>query len=104
MPSLSCTASSCMHNSSNCCCNSSIQVGGAQADKSKATCCESFAESDGSFTNSAQTPNQSLQISCEAQNCIHNSSCQCAADSVDISGASACTSQETKCSSFSCRG
>ncbi|MGL5150641.1 MAG: DUF1540 domain-containing protein [Clostridium sp.] len=104
MTHLNCSASNCTHNSNNCCCNSSISVSGANADKSKSTCCSSFQEANGAFANSAQTPNASLEISCNAENCIHNCNCTCEAGSVDISGASACNCEETKCSSFSYKG
>ncbi|AYE34618.1 DUF1540 domain-containing protein [Clostridium septicum] len=42
-------------------------------------------------------------IKCEATNCIHNNNCQCEAESVDVAGVSACTSEQTECSSFCCR-
>lgn len=103
MPKLSCDASSCMHNSQNCCCKNQIDVGGSAATSSVSTCCESFQESNGAFTNSEQSPNTNLSISCNADNCIHNCHCQCEADSVDVSGYSACTSDETCCSSFCCK-
>lgn len=103
MPNLNCTASNCTHNTQNQCCNNSIQVGGRSADKSKATSCESFVESSGAFTNSVQTPNPSMSIGCEAANCVHNCDEACQASTVDISGASASSSCDTKCSSFQYR-
>ncbi|ATD56050.1 DUF1540 domain-containing protein [Clostridium chauvoei] len=103
MPKLNCCANNCTHNSENYCCRNQIDVGGENATHSGGTCCESFQESDGSFTNSIQSPNTNLSIACNATNCIHNSNCQCDAESVSVSGVSACTSEQTECSSFYAR-
>ncbi|SHH91297.1 protein of unknown function [Clostridium collagenovorans DSM 3089] len=100
MPQLSCCVDSCTHNKENCCCKNTIKVGGKKAEKPSSTCCESFHEQDGSFTNSIETPNAALDVKCDATNCIHNCNCSCAADSIDVSGVSACSCDQTQCSSF----
>lgn len=103
MPKLNCSAQNCIHNNSNYCCINQIKVGGEQASVAQSTCCENFRENNGAFTNSSEIPNTNLSISCEATNCIHNSDFTCEASSVDINGVSACTCEETKCSSFYCK-
>lgn len=103
MPSLRCDANTCAHNKSQACCLNGISVGGKSATKDSSTACISFAENDGAMTNAAQEPVFSMEIGCEAKNCVHNHSCTCGADSVSINGNAAHSSQETQCSSFACK-
>ena len=104
MTKLNCCVNNCMHNNSDCCCISSIEVGGKKAEEPQNTCCNSFSEKNGSFTNSTESPNPSLDIKCVATNCIYNEDCSCCAEHVDIAGpSSSCSCQETLCSSFYCK-
>ena len=100
MAKLSCSVNNCCHNSSNYCCNNEIKVGGKKANSPSSTCCESFQEMTEAFTNNVQTPNPSLNVKCEATNCIHNSDCSCSANSISIDGISASNSDDTQCVSF----
>ena len=51
MTNLICSVYSCVHNNSNLCCKEGITIGGSQATSSAATCCDSFEEKTGAFTN-----------------------------------------------------
>lgn len=100
MTNLTCNVSTCTHNASNLCCKEGIQVEGQKAFTSSATCCDSFEERSGAFTNSYQNPHSSLDISCDANNCTYNSVGKCAAEAIQIAGAMADCTSETQCSSF----
>lgn len=102
MPRLNCSADTCAHNSNSYCCMNSIHVGGATATKAASTCCDNFEHKNMAFTNDVQSPQQELYVDCKAHNCVHNSNCQCAADSISIAGNSAYQVDETNCSSFCC--
>lgn len=103
MTKLKCDACTCEHNNDYCCCLDGIKVGGKQATEQEHTCCESFAESDGSMTNSVQEPVLHMEIGCHATNCVHNNDCKCKADEICICGDHACDCNETECSSFCCK-
>lgn len=104
MPRLNCSAANCSYNNSNYCCKNQIQVSGSMAQQAQSTCCESFIESNGAFTNSVQVPNPHLYVSCEAKNCIHNCNNNCEAESISVGGGiAASTSRETECDSFICK-
>lgn len=100
MPNLSCNVGTCSHNKASLCCKEGITVGGQQASVSASTCCDSFEEKSGAFTNNFESPNASLSVSCEATNCTYNQSRMCAAETISISGPSACAATQTECSSF----
>ena len=48
----------------------------------------------------SQSPTLQMNVGCEATNCVHNSNCNCNADSIDVSGYNACNCDDTCCSSF----
>lgn len=100
MPNLMCNVSKCEYNESNACCREGIQVAGYEALSSSATACDSFSEKSGSFTNSYQSPNASLDVSCKARNCTFNESGYCDAETISIAGHSATSVADTECSSF----
>lgn len=103
MPNLKCDACSCTHNKDYYCCLNGIAVGGKSATKESSTCCISFVENNGAITNYSLEPVTSMDIGCEAINCVHNHSCTCRADEVSISGDHSRNYQETQCSTFSCK-
>jgi hypothetical protein len=106
MTDLSCSAKSCCHNSDYCCCLPSINVKGNSASKSDDTCCGSyFEDKSGSVQNVASNdaPNITLDICCEAADCVYNETKKCNADHIDISGISATNAGETLCSTFRSR-
>ena len=101
MPQLRCSAQNCAHNSEQCCCRGEIKVAGNQAHHSENTCCSNFYEDQGGARNSvSQAPTVQMNVGCEATNCTHNNNCNCAADSIDVSGYNACNCDDTCCSSF----
>lgn len=103
MTTLGCNVSTCCHNKDDCCCLSTIDVKGRSACKCDDTCCGSYYEAGKEGArNSAQTPNITLDISCDACNCIYNEDKVCHADHIDISGICATDAGETVCATFKC--
>lgn len=106
MTGLGCNVISCAHNDNEnkLCCLSSIQVQGNSACKCDDTCCGSYEEAKGnSATNASKAQNASLNVSCEATNCVFNENKKCSADHISISGVCASDSCETVCASFRCK-
>ena len=104
MAILGCNVNSCTHNEDNCCCLNSIHVQGNSAEKCDDTCCGSFYEAKKDTTkNSAETPKETLSISCEATKCVFNDNKKCSADHISISGVCASDACETVCASFRCK-
>lgn len=99
MPKLKCSVSNCAHHCDDLCCLNHIGVGADHADNPEETCCTNFMEQSGA-TNSAENPNDALDVGCHAENCTFNENHQCSADSIDISGQGACNCTDTCCSSF----
>ncbi|WMJ22561.1 DUF1540 domain-containing protein [Paludicola sp. MB14-C6] len=101
MTNCQCNVDSCASNQNGCCCRPSIYVSGAGAQNSTATCCGSYVPKSNEFSNSVQysSPNQSLNIGCNATNCTHNRSHKCSANSVCIS----CGSSGSECATFCSR-
>lgn len=99
MTNLICNVNSCVHNQCNLCCKEGIQVGGQGATSSVATCCESYEEKNGSFTNSAESPKYSLNIACDATTCTYNNCHMCEAEAININSPTS-SSSETECASF----
>ncbi len=99
MPSLSCSVQNCGNNAEGCCCLNEIKVDGNHPDTPEGTCCNSFTDQVGA-SNSTSTPNDQLNVMCEATDCVHNKGCTCCADSIDVAGFGASNSLDTQCSSF----
>lgn len=101
MTKLGCNVTNCLHNADNCCCKCAIVVEGQDAKKKCDTCCGSFDENkDGSFRNMFKTPENRLEVNCEAATCIYNDNRFCSAEHINISGKNANTSGQTECASF----
>lgn len=98
MSYLQCSASTCANNNSGTCCRPNIKVKGVSAFDPSGTSCGSYVEVTSGFSNSTQydVPNLSLDIHCEADNCIYNHTKNCTADSIQIDYGSA----DTECSTF----
>lgn len=104
MTGLGCNVTTCAHNDDKCCCLTSIKVHGCNADKCDDTCCGSYEGAKSTTaSNSCKTPKQSLDVACEAANCIYNTNNKCLADHINISGVSASEASETVCASFKSR-
>lgn len=100
---LRCSVNTCAHYSDNLCSLNSVKVEGAQANHSEATCCDSFREATESTSNcSGGCACLETSVGCSAENCTHNENCTCHADSIDICGCGAKTTEHTACGSF-CR-
>ena len=101
MPLLSCSAQNCLYNEDKYCSKGDILVQGDEAQTACETCCSSFKEAgEGSYKNSVGTPSATVQIDCTACKCHYNENNRCMAGQVDISGQSACTCNQTECSTF----
>ncbi|QOV19113.1 DUF1540 domain-containing protein [Blautia liquoris] len=101
MTVLNCSAATCAYNVDELCSKGEIKVGGANAHDSDQTSCESFIErKEGSMSNSASSGCTTIGIDCEAENCSYNEQCKCVAGAINVGGNEACTSDETRCSTF----
>lgn len=102
MPSLSCAAVNCIYNEDHYCGKEDIVVTGEGAQKACETCCSSFREREehAGAKNSVGEATKETWVDCTACDCRYNEDEECHADSIDISGASACTCRQTECSTF----
>lgn len=101
MTRLDCNVTGCVHNAENCCCKGSIVVDGRTAKEKCETCCGSFDENKGGmFRNLFKTPENRLEVECEAINCIYNDNRRCSAEHIGITGGDASEAVQTECSSF----
>lgn len=81
MTRLDCNVTNCLHNAENCCCKAAIIVEGEQAKETCDTCCGSFDENkDGAYHNLFKTPENRLEVDCEAVKCVYNEGRHCSAD------------------------
>lgn len=104
MTNLDCSVKNCKYNEDNCCCKENIEIDGKTARRSSETCCGSFVErTSDSMSNSVYEPSKETNVSCKAEDCVHNSNCKCHASNIDISGIKACCCGETECKTFCCK-
>jgi hypothetical protein len=79
-------------------------VDGESARTCQSTCCASFDErKDDSFCNQFETPDEKLEVSCDAVNCMYNEMHACHAEKVGISGNGAKKCDQTECATFKMR-
>lgn len=107
MTDLHCDVTSCANNKSRLCCRPDIMVGGPRAVAGSQTYCANFtdhasgAPSDAVDSNS---PNPSLDIHCEAEQCTYNQDRACSADRISIRTTKVNSGQvKTECSTFESR-
>ncbi len=101
MTRLDCNVTNCLHNAENCCCKAAIIVEGEQAKETCDTCCGSFGENkDGAYHNLFKTPENRLEVDCEAVKCVYNEGRHCSADHIGIAGDGASEASHTECASF----
>ena len=101
MTRLDCNVTNCLHNAENCCCKAAIIVEGEQAKDTCDTCCGSFDENkDGAYHNLFKTPENRLEVHCEAVKCVYNEGRHCSADHIGIAGDGASEASHTECASF----
>lgn len=104
MTNLECNVVNCANNKDNCCCRPNIQVSGPCASNAEQTSCSSFLDASSSMqaSTASNSPNISLEILCNANNCTFNTDDRCHADHISVrsEGASPDTESKTECSSF----
>ena len=101
MTRLDCNVTNCLHNAENCCCKAAIIVEGEQAKDTCDTCCGSFDENkDGAYHNLFKTPENRLEVDCEAVKCVYNEGRHGSADHIGIAGDGASEASHTECASF----
>lgn len=102
MTNLKCSVENCTHNCDHLCGLDEIQVDGEKAQTSTNTCCSSFREQSEYATNSSAARNARPEtfINCTAKECAYNGDCKCHAETIDMSGLGASTSEHTECSTF----
>lgn len=104
MTRLDCSVKNCKYNEDNCCCKGNIEVDGSSATHSNETCCGSFVERGAdSMRNAVAEPKKASEVSCKAEQCIHNDNCVCHASGINIAGDHACCCSETECETFTVR-
>lgn len=105
MTVLKCYATTCIYNKDQLCSKGEIDVMGENARLSDETSCGSFRERSSSAQNSCgeKCGCDTIQIDCKAHNCTYNEDCKCTAASIDVDGAGASSSQETRCGTFQCK-
>lgn len=104
MTQLACNVTNCLHNSDNRCCKQTIIVDGHQAKDAHETCCGSFDENkEGFFQNVFKTPENRLEVDCEAHKCVYNEDRHCVAEHIDIAGDGANKAEYTECATFKAR-
>lgn len=102
MTHLDCNVTNCMHNKDNGCCKQKIEVEGSSARECCETCCGSYdKKGEGSYSNAMdREPKKSLEVDCEALNCMYNVGGYCDAQHIGIVGAGASSCDQTECGSF----
>lgn len=100
MTKLVCSVDTCAHNSDHYCCKGKIQVEGEQADSAASTCCASFDEKGKSCCNACTTPDEKLEVSCDAVKCMYNKNHACSAKNIGIAGSGAKKMEQTECATF----
>ena len=101
MTKLVCSVDTCIHNSDHYCCKGKIKVDGENADMPSSTCCASFDEKkDGRCCNSYESPDEPLEVACDAVKCMYNKANMCTAGKIGIAGSGAKKMEQTECATF----
>jgi len=107
MTQLQCEVMNCANNKDSLCCKPTIQVNGPCACGAEQTCCSSFLDATNSAQNSTgySMPNTSLEVGCDANNCVYNNGEKCSADQISVSAEddNPDTPSKTQCASFQCK-
>ncbi len=97
---LQCSVHNCVHNNSNYCNLNQITIGGSNTYQPDGTNCENFINKSSALTNSISINTPYSNVNCNAEQCIYNKKLKCTANSIDISGYTSSTSEETSCATF----
>lgn len=100
MTKLVCSVNTCAYNCDHYCCKGKIKVDGERAEMPASTCCASFDERKNSCCNSTQTPDEHLEVTCDAVKCVYNKKHMCSADKIGITGSGAHKMEQTECATF----
>ena len=88
MTNLECNVKNCYYNKSSKCCRDGINVEGQDATVIDATYCGDFKEKTEGTTAQAchcsAGPEDTLDVSCEAKNCVFNDNSKCHADKIQF--------------------
>lgn len=99
MTELTCGVGKCAFNKDNMCMNNSICVGGRFASNVGNTYCSSFQQAN-FLVNLNEYGKSTVDIECEAENCIHNEQGECTAKNIVISSENVSEHNDTMCDSF----
>ena len=97
---LQCSVHNCVHNNSNYCNLNQITIGGSNTYQPDGTNCENFINKSSALTNSISINTPYSNVNCKAEQCIYNKKLKCTANSIDISGYTSSTSEETLWATF----
>ena len=104
MPRLECTVKTCYNNKENRCCLEGIHVEGMDASVPRSTACGNFRERQMETMKNecgcTRSPENVLNVTCDAVKCMFNDSCKCIAEHIGIAGNGAKNAKETECASF----
>lgn len=104
MPRLDCSVKTCYYNKESRCCREGIHVEGADAQVARSTECGSFRARKMDQTDNScgcpSSPEQCLEVKCDAVRCIYNANCVCSAEHIGIAGNGADHAKDTECASF----
>lgn len=103
MNNLMCGVNTCTNNKNNYCCRESIRVAGKNTITANFTSCENFRRKGMEFISCMQSPKNSLDVICEAENCKYNSNQRCEASNINMEGAYALSEIQTECATFDSR-
>ncbi len=105
MVKISCSVQSCVYNKYHSCINEDILIKGENAKMSKETICSTFKERrikdlKAEFSNLDFPKTLTLNVNCNAKNCIHNNLNRCLKEKIHIDNNYYLGKVRTKCSSF----
>lgn len=102
MQRINCDVTNCSHNKTGVCYSNRVDIGGLSASSECGTCCGSFLNKSlySDLTNNTNSNGQCNSLTCNVQNCYHNTNNICALNSINVSGSAVQIYSETKCSSF----
>ncbi|BCZ46737.1 hypothetical protein psyc5s11_28040 [Clostridium gelidum] len=102
MQQINCDINNCSHNKSGICYSSRANIGGINVLSKSGTWCDSFSGKylDNIITNNTNTNTQCDYITCEVENCIHNTNTLCNLQYISISETKSSIYAQTRCSNF----
>ena len=104
MTDLSCSVSGCANNRCEKCCRPDIKVSGPDSTETDQTYCANFQDREEDAPQNAVdsfSPNPSMEVHCDVENCAYNRNRNCKADHIDISTTQVNDGQtKTQCGTF----